>query len=132
MINKIKEFIHNTELLLSVTIYFSIVVVGPDSATEDIFDSHEKGEQRIGISHSIRVGSRDVGDEGPAWPLQRVVGDVEDPETDHEDGDGTGLGVLLKGVTGEVSKFSNVANEEDSCIKKTTIKKLSFFLNRQA
>ncbi|KAM1547682.1 hypothetical protein EV1_008926 [Malus domestica] len=64
--------------------------------------------------------------------LQRLVGDVEDPETDHEDGDGTGLGGLLKGVTGEVSKFSSVANEEDGCIKKKTIKKLSFFLNRQA
>lgn len=81
---------------------------------EDLADGGKEGVEGAGVSSFALVTVGEVSEEGAAGVHEEVVADVQDPESDHEDGDGTGLGGAgIKAVAGEVAKVGGEADEDD-------------------
>jgi len=73
--------------------------VGPRGVAKHVAHGHEEGEEGVGVARLAVVAGGEVGEEGTAGALEHVVGHVQDPEADHEDGDGAWAGFLGEGVT---------------------------------
>jgi len=87
--------------------------VGPRGVPQDIAYGHEEGEEGVGVARFSVVAGGEVGEEGTAGALEHVVGDVQDPEADDEDGDGAWADFLGEGVAENVAEVGGVAYEKD-------------------
>lgn len=89
------------------------VVDGTGGVAEDVPDRHEEREEGVCVSRLPVVAGGEVGEECAAGSLEHVVSDVQDPEPNDEDDDGTRPGFLGEVVAGDVAEVGGVADEED-------------------
>lgn len=90
------------------------VLVGAGGVAQHVSDGHEEGEEGVSDGDHDVIVAGDVGEECPAGALYGVVGDVEQPESDDEDGDGSGFHADGEGVAEGVANVGGEADEEDA------------------
>ena len=85
---------------------------GSGGVAQDVADRHEEREEGVGRPSFTMVTGGIISQQSPTRPLQHVVGDVEDPKSDHKEDDGTRLRSFLQRVAQRVAKIGRISDEE--------------------